>query len=277
MSNILFCGDPHGSFKPIHYAATGSDAQAIVLLGDMDLERPIDVEFAEELDRGVRVLYIPGNHDYDRDLWFNNLFDSERCENLHARVIEVCGIRLAGLGGNFQSTIWHPHDGPGEPKYETRESFMRTLKPQARWKKGLPRKRRGAIWLEDIEALAEMEADVLVTHEAPSCHMHGHTVFDDLARDLAAGTIVHGHHHYTYEDAVGGIRVIGLDRDNSWVFDWGCQIAPVRYARKNRGVFCLLVGNAEAQDYSSNVWLNEPCIEHTLVSGYYDFSLSLYI
>lgn len=50
---------------------------------------------------------------------------------------------------------------------------MSTLGSQHKWRKGLPRKRRDAIWLEDVEALSLLEADVLVTHEAPSCQGKG--------------------------------------------------------------------------------------------------------
>ena len=219
MTKIIFCGDPHGVFEPIHDQIAESDADAVVLLGDMGLERPIDEEFTAELDAGIRVFFIPGNHDYDSDTLYSNLFvENSRCENIHGRVIDIDGVRVAGLGGNFQGTIWNPKDEP-EPRYPTRDSFMRTLKPQMKWKKGLPRKRRGAIWREDIDKLSIDSANILVTHEAPSCHRHGSAALDDLAKCLGVHTHIHGHHHYDYEDTIGDITVIGVDKGSAWTHD----------------------------------------------------------
>lgn len=218
MTRILFCGDPHGSFIPIHQTAERERVSAIVLLGDMELDRPLDEEFAQELDHGIRVLFIPGNHDFDNEVWHDNLFSSEFCENLHGRIVDVSGVRLAGLGGCFQGTIWHPHDGSGEPKFETRKAFRRTLGPQQKWRKSLPRKRRGAIWREDIEKLAAQHADILVSHEAPSTHKYGFREMDDLASSMGVHTIVHGHHHETYRSQLAGMNVVGLNMDEAWVF-----------------------------------------------------------
>ena len=58
---ILYCGDPHGQFGHIIGAAVATVATAIVLLGDMQPERPLDIELAPLLDRGMPVWWIPGN------------------------------------------------------------------------------------------------------------------------------------------------------------------------------------------------------------------------
>ena len=51
------------------------------------------------------------------------------------------------------------------------------------------------IYPEDVDALASLEADVLVTHEAPGYHPHGVDVLDTLARLMRVRVVVHGHHH----------------------------------------------------------------------------------
>ncbi|KAF0225737.1 MAG: hypothetical protein FD176_184 [Rhodospirillaceae bacterium] len=68
-----------------------------------------------------------------------------------------------------------------------------------------------SIWPEDYERLAQQQADILVTHEAPSNHPHGFIEIDQLAEAMGAKLIVHGHHHRDYQTALpSGIRVIGV-------------------------------------------------------------------
>lgn len=39
------------------------------------------------------------------------------------------------------------------------------------------------------------QADILVTHEAPSCHSHGFRGIDVLAQSMKVKLTFHGHHH----------------------------------------------------------------------------------
>lgn len=39
------------------------------------------------------------------------------------------------------------------------------------------------------------KADILVTHEAPSCHPFGYSEIDELAQAMGAKMVVHVHHH----------------------------------------------------------------------------------
>ena len=39
------------------------------------------------------------------------------------------------------------------------------------------------------------QADILVTHEAPSAHPHGFSVLDELGQSLGVSAVFHGHHH----------------------------------------------------------------------------------
>ena len=84
---ILFCGDPHGDFRAIVQAVETYSPKAVVLLGDLDLERSLQDELGAIIDR-TKIWFIPGNHDADQDLWYDNLFHSKLAHrNLHGRVV----------------------------------------------------------------------------------------------------------------------------------------------------------------------------------------------
>ena len=209
---IAFAGDPHGVFEPLNRVAVVDRPPAMILIGDYDLDRPLDEAIAPAAN-ATTVYWIHGNHDVDQERYYTNLFDSGLAERyLHARVVDVAGVRIAGLGGHFQGRIWHPHEGDGKPRFATCRDYLRSLPSRDRWRGGLPLKARAAIWWEDVEALWDKRADVLVTHEAPSCHPLGFRVLDELAEAMGARVIIHGHHHVAYRwDASDGSRtVIGL-------------------------------------------------------------------
>lgn len=208
--SIHFGGDPHGRFEGIIHAANTHEPHAVILLGDMDLERPLHEEI-EPVVATTDVWWIPGNHDFESAELYSHLFDSSlSSRNLHGRVVEIGGLRVAGLGGVFTASTWDPKVGPGTPMYHSREDFLKTMGQGNRWRGGLPRRRRQAIWPEDYEALCEQRADVLVTHEAPTTHEHGYKEIDELARAMGVQLIVHGHHHRTYIAEMDGIIVYGV-------------------------------------------------------------------
>jgi len=205
-TNILFAGDPHGDFTAVIKTVKLHKPKAIILLGDMDLEAPLEVSLKDIVDL-TQIYFIPGNHDYDREHWYNNLFRSSlSVNNLDGRVVEIAGVKIAGLGGVFKGKIWHPDVGL---KWGKREEFLQASPSNIR-KSGLRRHHKCAIWREDYERLADQEADILVTHEAPSCHQHGFDELDLLAEMMGARLIVHGHHHRHYIDRLpNGIKVFG--------------------------------------------------------------------
>jgi hypothetical protein len=57
------------------------------------------------------------------------------------------------------------------------------------------RKHWSSVYPDELNALADLRADILVTHEAPDYHNHGFEILDDLARSLGARVLVHGHQH----------------------------------------------------------------------------------
>lgn len=215
---LLFAGDPHGNFKPMIKAALKLKPDAVITLGDHDLERPLSQELKPLLAAGIRVLWIPGNHDGDRDHWYGNLFGGiPGLWNLHGHVIEVGGLRIAGLGGVFRQQVWFP---PDKPKLRTRMEMLHfgsNYGDHLKWKApgevmpGLPRRYRVTIFPEDFDRLASECADILVSHEAPSCHKHGFSEIDALADIMGVKMIIHGHHHEDYEAVLdSGVRVLGV-------------------------------------------------------------------
>jgi len=205
-TNILFAGDPHGDFRPLMAAVKAYRPEAIILLGDMGLEAPLEVTLKDIVDL-TQIYFIPGNHDYDREDWYSNLFGSSlSANNLDGRVVEIAGVKIAGLGGVFKGKVWHPKAGV---RWSRREDLLH-FSPSNVIKNGLRRHHEAAIWYEDYEHLAEQKADVLVVHEAPSCHRYGFCELDELAEVMGAKLVVHGHHHAHYIDWLpNGIKVFG--------------------------------------------------------------------
>lgn len=208
MHDLVLVGDPHGQFKRLLKTLIHHPARAVVLLGDMDLEHPLQDELASIIPH-TKVYWIHGNHDCDRKHWYSNLFDSTLGDyNLHGRVVDINGVRIAGLGGVFRQQIWHPETGV---KWRSREDFLRAH-PQLGEGGRLPIRHRASIWWEDYEHLFDLNADILVTHEAPSCNKHGFAVLDDLAHAMGVQHVFHGHHHTDYVDTIcdGRVHVTGV-------------------------------------------------------------------
>jgi len=102
-NKILFAGDPHGSFKNIISAVQEYSPDAIVLLGDFNLKAPIEHYLESILDK-TKIYWIPGNHDFDSVAEYEYLFHSSLADyNLHLKVVEIAGVRIAGLGGILQA------------------------------------------------------------------------------------------------------------------------------------------------------------------------------
>lgn len=66
---------------------------------------------------------------------------------------------------------------------------------QDRWRGSHHRKHFGTIYPCEIDRLAELEADVLVCHEAPGYHPNGFALLDTLAQTMGVKVVIHGHQH----------------------------------------------------------------------------------
>jgi predicted phosphodiesterase len=207
MSLVIY-GDPHGAWAPLREAVAERPPKAIVLLGDCELVGPLRMELAEIFRSGIAVLYLYGNHDKDSALSWDSLVGDYPVGNLHARVVRVGELNVAGLAGVFKQRIWLP---PAVPLFHTRAQLLRHMPHQHRWRGGIPLRQRDGIFPEDFEILSRQHADILVCHEAPATHPFGFQVIDDLARRIHARLIVFGHHHTsTVGVTADGIRTVGL-------------------------------------------------------------------
>ena len=189
---IWFCGDTHGRFDHLRRAVDLHRPKAVILLGDVQPSRPMEQELGELVER-TELWFIHGNHDTDTEADHDHLLDSALTHrNLHGRVVEVAGLRIAGLGGIFRGRVWQP---PQPAHYESPEEFCLRSGPDSRWRGGLPLRMRSTIFPSEWYALAEQSADLLVTHEAPDVHPHGFAAITELAQLMGVGRSFHGHHH----------------------------------------------------------------------------------
>lgn len=218
-NKILFMGDPHGDFAPLFKAAEIHQPGAIIMLGDQQPEEPLSDILK---DVPCQVWWILGNHDSDQPRFLSNHF-SLWDFNLGNRVIEIAGLKIAGLGGEFRQEVWHPWDEEGKPKWNKREDYLTSLPPDQAlagqipdnaFQKGLPLRGWTTIFPEDFDVLFDHgPADILVSHIAPDWHMYGFKEINDLAEVLEVKTIIHGHLHRDREVTLdNGIDVVSLDR-----------------------------------------------------------------
>ncbi len=218
---ILMFGDVHGNFEHVLPVVEAEQPCAIIFLGDLQAQRPLEQELAEVM-KLTEVYFIHGNHDTDSRSDYDNLFDSAIAErNLHGRVVEIDGIKVAGLGGIFREKIWRPDPVETQPKHTSYDALAKHLKAEVAYHKINQqkadlemRKHRTSIFYQDWLKLYGQQADVLVTHEAPSCHPHGFKAIDLLAQSMKAKYSFHGHHHdrlnYSTHEAALGFSAHGV-------------------------------------------------------------------
>jgi len=214
---VAFVGDPHGNWDVVNGRLLELMPTAAVIVGDMAGRggppyRPLRECLRPVLEAGIDVRWIPGNHDSDRAELLEATFGSMPDENISGRVVELDGVKVAGLGGVFRGRVWRP---PAEPIFASRDEHLRTIKKCERYKGCLPVRHCSTIYPSDLLPLQLQHADVLVAHDAPSTYQHGDVhgwqVYDDLARSLGAKVIVHGHYHYPYARRnADGVLCIGL-------------------------------------------------------------------
>ena len=178
MPMILFCGDPHGHSGHIIEAVQEHQPAAVILLGDLQAQRPLEIELATILQK-TEVWFIHGNHDTDSEADHDHLFGSAMAErNLHGRVVEVAGLHIAGLGGVFRGKVWTPRHRP--PSKIPNSTWPDAAKATFGAGACHSLTHRSTIFPDDYERLLKQRADILVTHEAPSAHPHGFAAIDLL-------------------------------------------------------------------------------------------------
>jgi len=234
---ILMFGDVHGDFKHVLLVVQKEKPAAVIFLGDLDLDRPFELEVAQIM-KLTEVYFIHGNHDTDDQDKHNFLFNSTLADrNLHNRVIEIDGVKVAGLGGVFRGEIWLPKDDiEATSHFDNYDAFVEAKTQALRWQEirrnkalgndssgiendelvGKRLTHKSTIFYDDWLNLYSQQADILVTHEAPSCHPHGFAGITELARGMQVNRSFHGHHHdrldYSAHYAKLGFEAHGVGR-----------------------------------------------------------------
>ncbi len=205
--SVLFAGDPHGNFAPLISAVKQCQPEAVVLLGDYDLKKPLQ-DYIQSIIGKTKIWWIPGNHDFDPPEHYHNLFSSQLSgQSLHLKVINIAGLRIAGLGGIFLGRVWYP---PYSPKWQSKKHFIQ-VSSEFTSPSALSLKYKSAIWPEEWAQLKKLKADILVTHEAPKSHKHGFIAIDQLAEAMGVKQVFHGHLHEHYRTEIRqGIEVVGV-------------------------------------------------------------------
>jgi uncharacterized protein len=136
----------------------------------------------------VPLLYVPGNHDPDlqRDVHMATMMTAEvlgpqGCDSVDVRIIDVAGLRVAGIGGSARYNT-------GSNQYSQGEMRLRALRLEMRlrWKR---------LWRGG-------GLDVLVTHAPPlgygdltdEAH-RGIAAFHRLVNTFQPRLLIHGHIH----------------------------------------------------------------------------------
>src|SRR5690606_28018639 len=130
---ILFYGDPHRDFEPLLEEIENRRPKAVIILGDCDAERPLEQLLAPAIDAIGRenIWWIHGNHDADTPEFYDNTFGSALADqNLHGRVVEIAGVRVAGLGGVFRGQVWYPRELDAEKKFWSQDEYLKSLARQ---------------------------------------------------------------------------------------------------------------------------------------------------
>ena len=202
---IWLCGDVHGDLRALHRALAQAvePPLAVILLGDLDPPQPVGEWLAGIGASGAETWCIHGNHETDNADFHDRTFLAEGSDrNLDGQVVEIAGLRVAGLGGVFREAVWYP---PAPPVFESYAAYVSESVP--RWGhadgrkaviKNRVRKHRSSIFSDVYNQLADQEADVLIVHEAPSCHPRGFEEIDLLAKGMGVRLVVHGHHHQSW-------------------------------------------------------------------------------
>ncbi len=175
---IIVIGDLHGDYERLQDIMNGTNADIYLQVGDF----AGDEDYYPDLEKPL--YFIRGNHECF-DILDRYQKPAEIQRNLiyipNGEVVEVDGIRIGALGGNYSPV-----------------SFLKK-------RSELSGKRRAHITAEDYKKALRMEnLDILLTHEAPSpFHLRGKdvglTIITSLLFALKPRFHFFGHHHIDKE------------------------------------------------------------------------------
>ena len=222
-TRLMFFGDPHGEFEPIVEAVERVRPEAIVLLGDLQANRPLHEELGA-IQALTDIWFIHGNHDTDAESYFDHLWGCELADrNLHGRVVQIAGFLVAGLGGIFRESVWDPAILGTGARHSSARALRRTTPSAERWRGGVSLRHRSTIFPEDLARLESKHADILVTHEGLGGTPYGRPRLDELARAMRVKLVVHGHLHQDIDYQRDG-RLSGESRFLAYGLDQGSHL-----------------------------------------------------
>ena len=154
-TQLMFFGDPHGDFEPIVETVERVRPQAIVLLGDLQANRPLHVELAA-IRSLTETWFIHGNHDTDAESYFDHLWGCELADrDLHGRVVQIAGFLFAGLGGIFRESVWDAAVPTNQARLASAHALRRATPAAERWRGGVSLRHRSTIFPEEGTHLAK--------------------------------------------------------------------------------------------------------------------------
>ncbi|UWG47356.1 Phosphohydrolase, Icc/MPP superfamily [Halanaeroarchaeum sp. HSR-CO] len=188
---MLVLGDAHANDsarrRALFAAIRDADEEVLLQAGDLFY-----------YDLPVETYFIAGNNeDFDViDALRYGRLESSAVHNvtlIASEVVEVEGLRVAGLSGNYAPT---QYEKPRDALYE---------------------QRRRHFVEEDVERAKELEdVDVFLAHEVPhGTPVHeeyavGCTAIDEILEALEPDLCLAGHHHQHTESTFGSTRVVTL-------------------------------------------------------------------
>lgn len=94
---ILFIADTHGMLNYekdiVNYLSELNEYDCCILLGDHSTN---DIRLIKDIIKTDKIFGVLGNHDG----W--NLYKDNEIENINRKVIEIKGVKIAGLGGSYK-------------------------------------------------------------------------------------------------------------------------------------------------------------------------------
>ena len=215
-ADLHFVGDPHGQLGRLMHAAKRHRPRAMILLGDVEPRTSLLDFIAGMRALGVMLGFIHGNHDTDSAATWQRMLEAG-AYNLHGRVVDIGGVRVAGLGGVFRRSVWDPRQADA-PRYASLATLRHHLTQAGRARLGTGAhqllRHASTIFPDDVARLTTQRADVLVTHEAPAQHRFGYQAINTLACAMQVARVFHGHHHeaidYTSDAEATGFRAWGV-------------------------------------------------------------------
>ena len=235
MSDIWFCGDNHSRFLHIIDAVKSHRPIAIVLLGDVQAKRPLQIELSDILSDTKCIGFPETTIPIPRRT-------TTICSNPISQIETSIGgwsrSPACALPASVESFAKKCGYRPAKPIHDSAKEFLRVAGKGNRWRGGLPLRHRSTISLTTTSDCRASRPTCWSTHEAPGAHPHGNEALELLAMTMGATKLYHGHTHDALAYDNPQIRLCGVGLCGITSID-GTKIVPGELddARSNRQRF----------------------------------------